>query len=66
MSTVYGGIREEGAIVGDRNEGSCYVLGVTGGWRVHGARKRGESRNASWGRKGLHLVTGPYLYTRAP
>ena len=39
MSTVYGGIREEGAIVGDR-KGSRYVLGVTGGWRVKGARKR--------------------------
>ena len=38
MSTVHG-IREEGAIVGDR-KGSRYVLGVTGGWRVKGARKR--------------------------
>ena len=38
MSTVHG-IREERAIVCDR-KGSCYVLGVTGGWRVKGARKR--------------------------
>ena len=45
MSAVYGGIREEGAIVGDR-KGSRYVLGVTGGWRAHGARKGGESRSA--------------------
>ena len=34
----YGGIREEGAIVGDR-KGSRYVLGVTGGWLFKGARK---------------------------
>ena len=45
MSTVYGGICEERAIVGDR-KGSRYVLGVTGGWRAHGARKGGESRSA--------------------
>ena len=43
MSTVYGGIREEGAIIGDR-KGACYKLGVTGVRRVSlhsGARKEG-------------------------
>ena len=40
----YGGIREERAIVGDR-KGSCYVLGVTGGWRVNG-RAKGVNREA--------------------
>ena len=44
MSTVYGGIREERAIVGDR-KGSRYVLGVTVGWRVNG-RAKGVNREA--------------------
>ncbi len=35
----YGGIREERANVGVRKGRSCYKFGVTGGWRVKGARK---------------------------